>query len=362
MKKLFLYLLLTLISVAAVAQDKTKPVNTYKFSGYVMSRYNYTSQDVTPDNGFSIRIARLMLDGRILGDFNYRLQLQVNGTSNNINGPRIVDAYVEWQKYSFFKVKLGEFKRAFTFENPMSPVDQGFYANGTVIQKLSGFDDRVGEHSCNGRDIGVQVQGDFLKNANGRNLLHYMVGVYNGQGINVNDVNSKKDLIGGVWVMPIAGLRIGAFGWNGTYARKGVATGSTTTEIREVKRQRYALSAEYKADDWTVRSEYIHSHGLAFNSTTTTDLELSSSLGEKADGWYALMIAPVKKDVFHVKARYNVYRKNATWDSSNNQYELGADYMFAKNLIISGEYIHVNDRSLAKHNYDMLDCQVTFRF
>ena len=28
-------------------------------------------------------------------------------------------------------------------------------------------------------------------------------------------------MFGGVWVMPVAGMRTGAFGWTGSYARKG---------------------------------------------------------------------------------------------------------------------------------------------
>ncbi len=89
------------------------------------------------------------------------------------------------------------------------------------VSKLAGFSDRAGEHASNGRDIGLQLQGDFLKNANGRNLLHYQIGVFNGQGINTKDVDNQKNIIGGVWVMPVKGMRIGAFGWTGSYARKG---------------------------------------------------------------------------------------------------------------------------------------------
>ena len=123
-------------------------------------------------------------------------------------------------------------------------------------------------------DIGLQFQGDFLKNANGRNLLHYQIGVFNGQGTNTKDVDQQKNVIGGVWVMPVSGMRIGAFGWTGSYARKGTWTdehdASYTADIQErsgvrkLSQNRYAFSFEYKQDGWTVRSEYIHSKGKAF--------------------------------------------------------------------------------------------------
>lgn len=133
----------------------------------------------------------------------------------------MVDLFAEWQKYEYFKVKIGQFKNPFTFENPMHPIDQGFMGYSQNVSKLAGFSDRAGEHASNGRDIGLQFQGDFLKNANGRNLLHYQIGVFNGQGTNTKDVDQQKNVIGGVWVMPVSGMRIGAFGWTGSYARKG---------------------------------------------------------------------------------------------------------------------------------------------
>ena len=77
----------------------------------------------------------------------------------------------------------------------MHPITQGFMSYSQPVSKLSGFSDRTGEHSCNGRDIGLQIQGDFLPNSAGRNLLHYQVGVFNGEGINQKDKDNKKDII-----------------------------------------------------------------------------------------------------------------------------------------------------------------------
>ena len=162
-----------------------------------------------------------------------------------------------------------------------------------VVSKFAGFADRAGTHSSNGRDIGVQIQGDFLKNSAGRNLLHYQVGVFNGQGINVKDVDEQKNIIGGVWVMPVKGMRIGWFGWTGSYARKGTwidATGATQTGVRKLQQRRYAVSAEYIVNDWTFRSEYAHSTGEAFakslvntNDAAAKDCNIGSN-GSKAQG------------------------------------------------------------------------------
>lgn len=373
-KKSLCIALLALTTLSSSAQKK-EWFNNVKLSGYGMTQYQYSDQKGNKSNSFNLRLFRLVLDGRILNDFYWKAQIQVNGNTSTLgSSPRLVDLFAEWQKYDYFKVKIGEFKRPFTFDNPLHPIDQGFMGVGQVISKLSGFSDRTGEHSSNGRDLGLQVQGDFLKNAAGRNLLHYQIGVFNGQGINTKDVDQRKDIIGGLWVMPVEGLRLGVFGWEGSSARKGNWTdagGTHTGEVRSLPKHRYALSGEYKFNDWTLRSEYVHSTGFAFAKALTntnaqdpnfTNCEVNTALGNKADGFYGLVIAPVIQKKVHVKARYDLYRPTAEWNRSRTQYEVGADYYFYKNFQINVEYARINDRTLAKHNYNMIDVEVDFRF
>lgn len=350
------------LSLHAETKDEAKVFSKPKFSGYVISQYQYSGQHEAESNTFNIRMIRFSLDGRILNDFAYKVQGQINGNTSTLgDSPRLVDAYVEWQKLPFLKVKAGQFKRPFTFENPMNPIDQGFMGYSQNVSKLAGFNDRVGEHASNGRDIGLQLQGDVLKTASGRPLLHYQIGVFNGQGINTKDVDNQKDVIGGAWVMPVKGLRIGAFGWTGSYARKG------NDGVRSLSKNRYAISGEYVFDDWTLRSEYIHSTGYAFKTVYNQNSDLkvddvNTSAGNKADGFYALAIAPVIKKKLHVKARYDLYRSQAEWNTSKTYYEIGVDYLFTKNLQINLEYALVNDRSLDNPNYSLIDTQLSFRF
>lgn len=345
-----------------LAQEKTKVFDKPKLSGYAIGQYQYSGQHDAESNTFSVRMVRLSLDGHILGDFAYKLQGQINGNTSTLgDSPRLVDVYLEWQKLPFLKIKAGQFKRPFTFENPMNPIDQGFMGYSQNVSKLAGFNDRTGEHASNGRDIGLQLQGDVLKTASGRYLFHYQVGVFNGQGINTKDVDNRKDVIGGVWVMPVSGLRIGAFGWTGSYARKG------SGGVKSLGKYRYAISGEYAADDWTFRSEYIHSTGYGFSkvysqSSDAKDDAVDYSSGNKADGFYVLAIAPIIKKKLHVKARYDMYRPQAEWGTSKTFYELGIDYVFMKRLQVNLEYAFVNDRLLERHNYSMIDTQLSFRF
>ena len=341
-----------------------------KISGYLIGNYNATFQEGKNSNTFSIRLIRLTMTGRILNEFEYKLQGQLNGNSSTFGeSPRMVDMSLEWQRHKEFKVKIGQFKRPFTFENPMNPIDIGFNSQAQTVLKLAGFNDRTGEQSSSGRDIGVQVSGDLLPNSNGRSLLHYEVGVFNGQGINRKDVGNQKDVIGGLWVSPIKGMRIGGFGWVGSYARTGWWSDGMLEEsgTRKVSRYRYAISAEYKDADWQIRSEYIHNTGGAFKTTANTssdlnDCNLNGKLGDRADGVYVACVAPIIRGKLRAKARYDLYRQSGDWASAKTIYKAGVNYLFCKNLEIQTEYSLVNDRSLVNHNYSMADVQFSVRF
>lgn len=340
-----------------------------KISGFAMLQYQGQDKEGAHENSFNLRLARVSIDGNYT-KFAFKLQFQANGNTSTLGAsPRLVDLWAEWQPLKAINVKAGQFKRPFTFENPMNPINQGFMNYGQVVTKLAGFNDRTGEHASNGRDIGIQIQGDLFPNANGRPILHYQAGVFNGEGINRKDANNKKDLIGGLWVMPVKGMRIGVFGWTGyrdiTYTYNVdylqhadmhpvlyLSAPATMEVVKTVKKNRYALSFEYAFDDWTIRSEYIHSQGYGANEAA----------GDKADGFYALCIAPIIKNKLHVKARYDLYRDRKEWSSSKTFYEIGADYMFNKNIQLNVEYARVNDRTLASPNYNLVDVELDFRF
>ena len=334
-------------------------VKNIKFSGYGMLQYQGQDPEDNHSNTFKLRLARFILDGKI-GDFDWRAQIQ--GT--NVTGPgqptvQLVDLYAEWRKYPEFKVRAGQFKRAFTYENPTNPITQGWRGYADVVNKLSAFGDRTGEKSSGGRDIGVQVAGDLFPNANGRRVFHYQIGVYNGEGVNESDKDNRKDIIGGVWVMPIKGLRIGAFGWTGS---RGQMLDPLTGKTRSVEKNRYALSAEYDLNEYTFRAEYIHSQGWGAKSPGNNVREIDYSKGDKADGWYVFGILPLIKGKLHAKARYQTYRNQKEWGTSVNQVECGLNYFFTKNLEMHFEYSRVNDRTLEKHDYNLVDVELDFRF
>ena len=337
---------------------KTVTQNT-TFGGYVIGTASLNNQDAAVHSNFQLRLARLYAKGKI-GDFAYQLQMQVSGVggSTGEKGPRIVDAWGEWQHFSFARIKFGQFKRAFLFENPMNPWDIGFGTYSQLTSKLSGMSDRCGEHDSNGRDIGVQLQGDLLPIANhSRHLIHYQVGLWTGNGINHADNNSHKDLIGGIYVMPVKGLKVGAWGWNGRY--------TSSTNIT-VDRKRWAAGFAYDGA-FIARAEYAHSYGYKVSDyVAETDSWKNSN---KSEGWYVMAGAPVTRDkklrIFAKVDSYSDYL-HLDYSTTKNIYGLTAEYWFMKNLKLQLNANTINDKATTHKGkdgkYSTLDLQLYWRF
>lgn len=337
--------------------DKFDP--SIKFGGYILGKYSISDRSGQQTNGgFDLRFVRLYASGYCFSDFFYRLQLEVNGAPGPDKGPRIVDAFVEWQKYDFLRVKMGQFKRSFGFENPYSPLDVGLGSYSQATMQLASITDRNGEHKSSGRDLGVQLQGDlFASRRDGHKWLHYQVGFFNGQGINHTDKDNFKDLIGGAWIMPVKDLAIGAYGWNGRYVNENYTPDSEIEEggklqWKEVKRIRWGGGLKYEAD-WTVRAEYMHSVGGVVTDRTAP---------RKSDAWYATVGAPLFRN-FKLYGRWDCYRDAKTWNSLNTNWGLSANYKLGKNLIFQANYTFTDSRkkSVDSH-YNTFDVQVAARF
>lgn len=311
-----------------------------KFGGYAIGKYAYSSKG-DGSNTFSARLIRVYVDGTLLKDFKYRLQMEME---NDKPGPHVKDFYLAWSHWKELEIKVGQFKRCFTFENPYNPWEVGVGDYSQLVKKLSGFSDFCPDGLTwnGGRDQGIQVQGDLFRvghDKQRRSLVHYMAAVYNGNGINHADNNKQKDFIGSLQVQPVKDLYVGFFGW----------TGNVTYGGATLRRERYALGMKYEHEGYTVRGEYAHHSGS----------------GLRADGWYATVGVPVT-NWLKIYAKYDVFRSGASWDNTQSIYSLCPNFQLHKNLMFQLQYNYGHDRTLGgakgKRDYHDLWVETYFRF
>jgi hypothetical protein len=332
--------------------------STPKFGGYFIGKYAYSDQEGAHDgDAFSQRMIRLYVDGTILGDFKYRIQAQVNNSSFHMK-----DYFVEWAHWKELTVKVGQYKRAFTFENPYNPWNVGVGDYSQVARHLAGISDKDGSVVNGGRDQGIQLAGDLLPSKkDGHRFIHYQLQVMNGQGINAGDKNGRKDFIGTLQVQPIKDLYIGVFGWTGNYVKSvttttypvvdGKAVPTSKTTSTEIDRNRWAAAVKYEHNDWSARAEYAHAQGL-----------LANYAGEgKTDAWYATLGVPCTPWL-KVYGKYDAYRPTKSWQTVKTIYSIVPNFQIHKNLLMQLQYNHVHDRALADKDYNELWAELYVRF
>ena len=324
----------------------TKYVSAPQFGGYVIGKYAYSSQDKS--NGFDCRMIRMYVSGTILRDFKYRVQIE-------LKNPAMRDYTLEWVRFKEFQVKVGQFKRCFTYENPMNPWDLGLGNYSQLARHMTALlvEDPSGEAAQNGRDLGLQLQGDLFPVGKDRHrLIHYQAAVYNGNGQNKKDNNKQKDWMGNIQVQPVKNLFIGLYGWTGTY---------TGTNGISVKRNRWALSGIYNSKDWSVRVEYAHHKGSNANDFDKKTNTWKAGSSNEADAWYVVLGVPVTPWL-KVYGSYDVYRKDATWGTMKSIYGICPNFQLHRNLMFQLQYNYVNDRTVANQNYHELWAQAYVRF
>ncbi len=334
------------------------PASAPELGGYIIATYKHSTQAGQGGGpGFGARLLRVYLSGTVLRDFYYRVQMELNGATH------LKDMYAEWRRWPELHVRLGQGKRSFSLENYMSPWDVGAGDYSQLVKKLAGFSDRAwAEHggSNGGRDIGLLLSGDLLPVGRGParwRLLHYELSLSNGQGINTADANPRKDWQAALQLRPLPGLRLAAFGWKG----------SLTQEQTTVRRDRWALAAEYASRGWTARAEYARSLGHKISErpadTAGGDARHEWQGTGRADAWYATLGAPLTPWLT-VWAKYDAYRDQATAATLNTIYSLCPTFQPHRDIMLQLQYNYARDNATEprRHGHHELWVETYIRF
>ncbi|MHB0998769.1 MAG: porin [Armatimonadota bacterium] len=304
--------------IAAIKQDDEAARKSYnvtgkrpvKLSGYVQTRYSSSPQEGTFDS-LEARRVRLSLGGDVTPNADFKVQVDFAGSrkglksaklgndgslstsSANFAKPLLLDAVFGYKLPKNNKLSIGQFKIPFGLENLTSSTNLDTINRSQVTETLVPGRDTGNQ----GRDVGIQINGNRELNEDGSKQIEYALGVFNGGGINTADDNSRKDIAArAVWKPGIDGLSVGLAAYNGALGADHSAHTRTGTEL------------VYNLNPWAFKSEYIWGKDGSV----------------KKKGWYATAVRQIT-DTTQAVVRYDVLNPNTSSvdDNSTNSLTLG---------------------------------------
>ena len=315
------------VSWALYAQDnppkpKMGEPSKLKISGWAQVQYQSVWQDgKAVTESFRIRRARLSADGQLHPMLTYKLQADFG------NSPALVDAYLKLRFCDAFSLQAGQFKTPFTIESGISPMNLEYIDYGEPIQKLAGYSDICGI-GRQGRDIGLMAIGRLFA-VDGRekpfHLLHYSLGVFNGNGINKMDDDKRKDFVARLMIYPMKELNL-----SGYYQR---SLGPHDE-----------IAPEYNDYDWYVYDRY--GGGIAYDSNygwLRAEYMAGHTFGYRAEGAYGSIGAKIGPK-WAVGARYDYFNANSREPGHIQHYISGAvNWQPWKHLRVQLNYMYKID-------------------
>ena len=288
----------------------------------------------TADDRIYLRRARLNAIGTFLEEFDFKLEVDASGSlgnnptiSSNLR-VQLTDCYINWNKYSRANIRGGQFKTAYGYEQIY--LDPRLY---TIERSLA--NDRL----TLGRQIGVQVNGDFLDKR-----FSYGTGVFNGNGFNTTANDNDSFLVLGRATGILfqrkddheVSLSMGAniFHSEDTDLAQQADLGLpnlsfTGTRLGE------GVDSQFRFGPLEIWTEYLRVRFEPEDSPTFEDFT--------ADGWYtqvSYMIIPQKLMVVGKYETFDPITRSGgdetdTWTAGVNYYFKGDDICFRVNYLRS---------------------------
>lgn len=287
-----------------------------KIGGYGQFRYQYLTEDKKVD-GFDIRRAYLDIRGDITPYWSYRLQ------TDFATSPKIIDIYTELKPRDEISFTIGQQLLPFSLNNVTSNTKLILADRAQVVEAATfRRGDILGDN--NGRDIGITAFGSLVT-INDLKLIEYRLGVFNGSGINKQDVNEAKEITGRLVIHPIKGLDFGGSfisGWTPDSLSLS-KIGINVKPEQLGKRQRIGGEINYTYKFLNASAEYI----------VFQDGEVSRS------GYYAQLAAFLLPNKVQVAGRYDSFDKDVDKDDNiTNNITLGVNYYINANAVLQAAY------------------------
>lgn len=294
----------------AQIQDKVK------VSGYMDLDYyrgDNGNADTVVEQEFIIRRARLNFDVKLNDMLSGRVNLQ--GDTSSSTGARVSTLkylYADFKLHPMAKVRAGLFKYQFDIEGLESTTKRWFMNRAVVVNSVvGGLNGSGGDFA----DKGVMVSG-------GSEVLGYGLGLFQGNGSESRDTNSKFG-----YTANVRG-KLGPVQLNAGYlATDNTPQGTSTTN----KYDAYTLGAAYASGPFVARTEFYR------GSLTATTLGVTSA--QDRSGYYVMAGYSITPEV-DLMARYQQF-ENESWTTSNNRvnsFDVGMKY----HIVRKGKYGDAN--------------------
>lgn len=220
--------------------------------GFIQPQFNYSLNGTAADgssldvNNFTFNRARIGVLGEIPYDIEYYFFIEASSFKSQSKLPHLLDAYVTYTRFGkWAKISLGQFKSPFGLEQNTSC--SGLYTvnRAEVTSQLAGPQ----------RDLGVLISG-----GNDETLLKYSIGFMNGSGMNVEDDNNNKNIIGRLVVKPLEYLSVG-----GSFKYGKINPTDLAQPLNEILR--YAGELQFKHNNMLLQVEYIQGQDKLFSTS-----------------------------------------------------------------------------------------------
>lgn len=247
--------------------------------GYIQPEINNFFYD-EPESYFRFRRARLGVMGNIPYDFTYYVLVETSQFMNpsGQTGAFLLDAFVSYTRFNYFKVSLGSFK--YRFGNELSQPCNALY----TINRSFAVDELTGGIRGGNRDLGLMILGgDKTK------FMQYYVSLTNGYGVHEVEKNNLTEafaLTGRVILQPIDGLYIG-----GSYRYSAMPNDDPTITTKDT-RVRFGVDAEYSIGNLKLFGEYINGddEGSVMSGGGCGGDPVVLPGSRKADGFYGMAL------------------------------------------------------------------------
>ncbi len=234
----------------------------------------------------------------------------------------LFDAYASWKPIQPIEIQFGQFKTRFSLENRMAPYKRDFIEEAVANKLVSTRDFGVGLILSTG-----MYEGGFA--------------VINGEGLNKQDANCKKDIVGYISAMPYKSLLIGTAAYLG-YSGPDSSLGEIeryNVHLHYRKPFHYIFQTEFTYDrtpEIITKAYYLTigynlkeflPHGLILEPLVRFQY-IDNSTNLKSEQYLTLGVNYYIEENYKVRIQANYQDRLSAEEDNNDSFILGIYYAF----------------------------------